>query len=190
MGAAHPLPPDVVETLLASRERFLAFLRKRVDSAETAEDILQSAFARGIERGGDLRDDESAVAWFYRVLRHAVIDHYRTTAAQTRLHERVAREIETVEIPEGDLRNEVCGCLRPALQELKPEYREALELVDIGGIAVRDYAVRAAITPNNAAVRVHRARAALRKQVVAACGVCATHGCVDCRCAGTERQKR
>ena len=35
---------------------------------------------------------------------------------------------------------------------------------------------------NNAAVRVFRAREALRKQVARACGACATHGCVDCTC--------
>jgi hypothetical protein len=33
-------------------------------------------------------------------------------------------------------------------------------------------------TSNNAAVRVHRAREALRKQATLACGICATHPCV------------
>ena len=39
------------------------------------------------------------------------------------------------------------------------------------------------IEPNNAAVRVHRAREALRKRVTASCGPCAEHGYVDCTCA-------
>jgi RNA polymerase sigma-70 factor (ECF subfamily) len=29
---------------------------------------------------------------------------------------------------------------------------------------------------------LHRARRALRKQVQVTCGMCATHGCVDCDC--------
>ena len=49
-------------------------------SRETAEDILQEAFGRALTRVDTLRDDESAVAWFYRLLRNAVIDHYRRTA--------------------------------------------------------------------------------------------------------------
>jgi len=43
-------------------------------------------------------------------------------------------------------------------------------------------AAASGISENNAAVRVHRARQALRKQVQLTCGACATHGCVDCRC--------
>ena len=34
----------------------------------------------------------------------------------------------------------------------------------------------------SAAVRVHRAREALRRQVVASCGSCAEHGCLSCTC--------
>jgi DNA-directed RNA polymerase specialized sigma24 family protein len=36
---------------------------------------LQSAFARGIEKGGALRAEEGIVAWFYRLLRNAIIDY-------------------------------------------------------------------------------------------------------------------
>ncbi|MGZ7100373.1 MAG: RNA polymerase sigma factor, partial [Candidatus Angelobacter sp.] len=38
------------------------------------------------------------------------------------------------------------------------------------------------ITAENAAVRVHRARKALRRQVELPCGTCAEHGCLDCHC--------
>ena len=50
------------------------------------------------------------------------------------------------------------------------------------GVAVKDYAQQAAITANNAGVRVFRAREALRKQVMRSCGTCAEHGCIDCSC--------
>jgi RNA polymerase sigma-70 factor (ECF subfamily) len=54
--------------------------------------------------------------------------------------------------------------------------------VDLEGGSVGDYARKAGITPNNASVRLHRAREALRKQVEKTCGTCATHGCLDCTC--------
>jgi RNA polymerase sigma-70 factor, ECF subfamily len=188
--SSESIPPEALDTLLAAREQFLRFLRRRVGSPEVAEDILQSAFLRGIERGGDVADTETVVAWFYRVLRNAVIDHYRSTAARTRMLERFAGELQTHEQPQGELKDEVCGCVTEALRGLKPEYREALELVDVGEGRVRDLAERTGITPGHAAVRVHRARAALRKQVEAACGVCATHGCLDCRCDGRSLSDR
>jgi RNA polymerase sigma-70 factor (ECF subfamily) len=67
-------------------------------------------------------------------------------------------------------------------ETLKPEYREALRSVEIDGSSVKDYALRAGISSNNAAVRVFRAREALRRQVIASCNTCAEHGCFDCTC--------
>jgi RNA polymerase sigma factor (sigma-70 family) len=167
--------------LLDSREQFLAFLRKRVDDPATAEDLLQSAFVHGLERGDTLRDDESAVAWFYRVLRNAVIDHYRHQAAAGRLFESWPENLDAPAAPE-DTKSEVCGCLHGLLETLKPEYRAALETVDLGDGSLKDLAAQAGITPGNAAVRVHRAREALKRQVQVACGACAEHGCLDCTC--------
>jgi RNA polymerase sigma-70 factor (ECF subfamily) len=63
--------------LIESRASFLGFLRKRISSADVAEDLLQSAFLKSIERGGEIRDAESIVPWFYRVLRNSIVDYYR-----------------------------------------------------------------------------------------------------------------
>jgi RNA polymerase sigma-70 factor (ECF subfamily) len=173
---------EALERLLEHRNHFLGFLEKRVGSRATAEDILQSAFVRGIERGGAIRDEETVVAWFYRLLRNAVIDYYRQRESSDRLLEEWARELEACDVPYEMEKEEVCGCVTELLNELKPEYRLALETVDIAEGSLRDLADRAGISAGNAAVRVHRAREALRKQVQLTCGVCAEHGCVDCRC--------
>jgi RNA polymerase sigma-70 factor (ECF subfamily) len=137
---------------------------------------------RGIERGGGIRDDESTVAWFYRLLRNAVIDHYRRNASADRAMEAFAREMQNAEIPAPDLKEEICHCVSRVVTKLKPEYREALEVVDIGEATPKELAARAGISANNATVRIHRARQALQKQVRLTCGACAEHGCVDCRC--------
>jgi len=173
---------EVLERLLEHREKFLVFLQRRVESREIAEDILQSAFVRGIEKGGELRDDESAVAWFYRVLRNAVIDHYRHLASHERAAEQWVRELETETKPDAMIQDVTCGCVKEVLVELKPEYREAIQLVDLEDKSLREFAENAGIAENNAGVRIHRAREALRKAVKTTCGTCAEHGCVDCRC--------
>ncbi len=175
-----------LKELLARRSEFLGFIEKRVGSRAVAEDILQSAFVRGIERGGEIRDEESVVAWFYRMLRNAVIDHYRREGSSARAMEGFAREMKDAEVPSPDLRNEICRCVSQVLVGLKPEYREALETVDIGEASASELAAKAGISANNATVRVHRARQALQKQVKLTCGTCAEHGCVDCRCKSPE----
>jgi RNA polymerase sigma-70 factor (ECF subfamily) len=181
------LSPEAIQRLVDSHRQFLAFLQARVESRAVAEDILQSAFVKGLERGAELRDDESAVAWFYRVLRNAVIDHYRHRASTERAKEGWGKagwgnEFVAHATPEAGLKDEICQCVLGLLDTLKPEYRDALRIVDVDEGSLNDLAERAGITSGNAAVRVHRAREALRKQVTTVCGSCTEHGCLDCRC--------
>ena len=175
------LSTEAIAQLVASHREFLAFLERRVESREAAEDILQTAFARGLERGSGV-PDEKAVAWFYRVLRNAVIDHYRHRSSSTRALEVWGREFVDRQEPGAELRQEICQCVSGLLANMKPEYRDALRIVDLEDSTLSDLARQAGITAENAAVRVHRARRALRRQVQQACGTCAEHGCFDCQC--------
>lgn len=178
--AHHPEEPSVVARLASSHGHFLDFLARRLDDRTLAEDILQAAFARATERASDLRDGESAVAWFYRILRNAVVDHWRKQQRQEARLEQLAHELDATTEP--TLRDEVCQCVAELLPELKPEYAEALRRVDLDGTPVKAFAEEAQITPNNAGVRVHRARQALRRELERCCGACAEHGCIDCSC--------
>jgi len=175
------LSPEAIAQLVEGHRTFLAFLERRVESRAVAEDILQSAFARGLERGAGV-EDEKVVAWFYRVLRNAVIDHYRQRSSSARTMEAWGKEFTESQQPDAALHQEICECVSGLLAELKPEYREALQVVDLDDGKLSDLAEHSGITAENAAVRVHRARKALRKRVEQACGTCAEHGCFDCRC--------
>lgn len=174
---------DIAATLVANHREFLSFVEKRVGNRAIAEDILQDAFVRSIDKFDSVR--ETAVGWFYRVLRNAIIDHYRRNAAAERRH-----EAHAAEDPHHDeeLHRAVCACVGELAGTLKPEYATALRRIELDGLSVKDYADEAGISSNNAGVRIFRAREALRKQVVRSCGTCATHGCVDCTCAKPESQ--
>ena len=174
-----PLTPDVISLLVANHRDFLAFVQRRVGSRDVAEEILQDAFVRNVDKVDTVR--ETAVGWFYRVLRNAIIDHHRRNAAQDRKLEGLARE-QPEEAEDEELQKVVCKCVAELADTLKPEYAAALRRVEIDGVSVKDYADEAGISSNNAGVRIFRARAALRKQVTRACGTCADHGCLDCTC--------
>jgi RNA polymerase sigma-70 factor (ECF subfamily) len=167
--------------LVENRRAFLSFLERRVGHRDTAEDVLQEAFARSLDKV-PLESAESAVAWFYRVLRNAVVDHYRRAGANDRALSALARQLDEQGEPDLDERNAVCRCVSRLSETLKPEYALALRRIDVEGLSVQDYAVEAGITANNAGVRVFRAREALRKRVVRWCGSCAERGCIDCTC--------
>jgi RNA polymerase sigma-70 factor (ECF subfamily) len=175
---------EVVATLLENHRRFLDFLTARVGDRALAEEILQDAFVRGIERADTVRSNESAVAWFFRLLRNAVIDHQRRAASPIRSAGELLPELErAAEDPASAA--EVCRCILGLAGTLKPEYAAVLQRVDVEGRSVQDFAADVGITANNASVRLFRAREALKKRVDATCRTCATHGCLDCTCGPT-----
>lgn len=183
--APRPMAPEVLSALVDNHARFLAFLQRRVASRDEAEDILQSAFVRGLERGAALRNEESSTAWFYRLLRNALVDHYRRRDVERRALSELRLQPEPV--TDEELMRTVCECVASLAETLKPEYASALRRVEVEGASLRAYAKEQDITPNNAGVRLHRARLALRRQVAKSCGTCATHGCLDCRCGAPAR---
>lgn len=189
--SSKSLSPDAIARLVAGHREFLAFLERRVESKAAAEDILQAAFVRGLERGSEVQD-EKVVAWFYRVLRNALIDHYRHRSTSALALETWGREFSESQEPDVVLQQEICRCVSGLLDDLKPEYRDALRAVDLEDGKLSDLADQSGITAENAAVRVHRARKALRRKVEQACGTCAEHGCFDCHCktAGTRTAAR
>jgi RNA polymerase sigma factor (sigma-70 family) len=187
-ASGEPLPSrppqesDVVGVLVANHRQFLSFLEKRVGVRAVAEDLLQEAFVRGMSKLDTLRSDESAVAWFYRLLRNAVIDHRRRQGAAERKLAAFGAEVGRAVEPSSEPRGATCRCVGELAATLEPKYAEALQSVEVDELPIKDYAARAGISTSNAGVRVFRARRALRERVERCCGSCAEHGCLDCTC--------
>lgn len=178
-------PGDLAGRLVAEQQRFLAFLRRRLTDPATAEDILQAAYVKVLTRGDSVRDDESVVAWFYRVLRHALIDHHRRVDARRRAVDRATAAAGPASAdPDDGLHDAVCACVGRLLGTLRADQADLLRRVEIEGEAVAAVAGRLGITAGNASVRLHRARQALRERVEGLCGACSTHGCLACTCRG------
>jgi RNA polymerase sigma-70 factor (ECF subfamily) len=180
------LGSQVPPAVLAHRAEFLAFLERRLGRRDLAEEILQAAYLKAIEASGSIEHEESAVAWFYRVLRNAVIDRGRRLAIEERALEGLATELSTQGATDEPLRGAVCRCVDGVIPTLKPEYAEIVRQVDLGGASVQEAAGALGVTANNASVRLYRARAALRKRLEHVCGACADHGCLDCTCGATR----
>jgi RNA polymerase sigma factor (sigma-70 family) len=166
-----------IDRLVALKGDFLRFVRARVRSDAEAEDLLQAAYLKATARADTIREDESTVAWFYRLLRNAVIDLHRERGRGD-----AAPLEEASEVPDPELHRAVCACVSELVPTLKPDWARLVRRVDLEGVGVPDAARDEGITPNNAAVRLHRARAALRDKVRTVCGACARHGCLDCSC--------
>jgi RNA polymerase sigma factor (sigma-70 family) len=179
---SEDLAPAPLAPLLENHRAFLRYLERRIGDRALAEDILQDAFIKVIDRPDQAPTDEGVVPWFYRMLRNAAIDRFRRQGAAARAIESFARELETHSAADPDLETEICACVARLATTLKREYADALDAIDIQGRSVKGYAEERGLSASNAGVRVFRAREALKKRVTESCGTCADHGCRDCNC--------
>jgi RNA polymerase sigma-70 factor (ECF subfamily) len=179
-------PSDVSRRLAVAiaerRSEFVAFVRRRVHDVPTAEDLVDETLARALGHVGELRDHEAVCSWFYRALRNAIVDHHRRHGTADRALEQWAAETDAITPATEHAEPRVCCCVLKVAASLKPEYADALERIEVSGEAVRAFAEARGISSSNAGVRVFRAREALRRGLIAACGACADSGCADCTC--------
>lgn len=177
---------QLATALNEQRNAFRAFLVARVGSEAEAEDILQNSLLKAFRRAGDLHDDTKLTAWFYQLLRHAVVDYYRAHGAARRRDDAhsqlVARLGDDVAPAPKAWDAQICACLGSVVDTLKPPHAELLRRVDLNGESVQAVARALRMTPNNASVTLHRARKELRSRLEAFCGACAAGACLDCNC--------
>jgi RNA polymerase sigma-70 factor (ECF subfamily) len=184
-------PDQLAAALNAHRNAFKAFLAARVGSEAEAEDLLQNGLLKALQRADELQDDAKLTAWFYQLLRNAVVDHYRARGSARRRHDGLSEMItalgeDIAAAPKG-WEAQLCGCLGGVVDTLPPKHAELLRRVDLNGESVQDAARALKMTPNNASVTLHRARKELRARLETFCGDCADGACLDCDCA--ERKK-
>lgn len=182
---------DILHRLLEQQPAFRSFVRRRVKDDALAEDLLQQSLTRALERLHTVKNDESAVAWFYRILRHAIVDFYRAQAAEQRKGEAFLGELTARgedKVPSLDeVKAEICACFQRLLPAMRSNYAEMIRRIDLEEEPASRVAQDLKISQNNLTVRLHRARQALRAGLEQACGICSQHGCLNCTCETTSQ---
>ena len=166
--------------MLKELETFSAFARSRVGDPHLAADVVQESLLKAVKSAGQLREDESVTAWFYRILRRTIIDLYRRRATNQAALAKLEKELAAV--PSTEAAQTTCACVEALIPALKPEYAELIRRLDLGGESVESVANELGLNTSNLRVRHHRARHQLRARLEQTCRVCAKHGCFDCTC--------
>jgi RNA polymerase sigma factor (sigma-70 family) len=177
---------EIIQRLLENESAFRQFIRRRVGEEPLVDDILQQSLTRAVASAHSLHKEESAVAWFYRILRHAVADYYRALGAEVRRNQAFLEESiisgDHQEPPLDEVRATACVCLHRLLPGLRGNYAELIKRIDLDGESPELVAKDLKVSRNNLTVRLHRARQSLRAALEGACGVCSKHGCLNCAC--------
>jgi len=153
----------------AEGPRVLARLRRSMPE-EDAEDLLQDACLRALERLGQLSADSALRPWFHAVLRSTISSYNRDRMRAS--GPRLAGTEWLDALPRAS-RSDTCACGARVLDRARPDHRRLL---------LRDHADRRiatiprdqGITPGHARVRLHRARRDLRVAWTRFCGPCIT----------------
>lgn len=184
--ALEKLDTGVIEALVSNHAEFKRFLTKRLPSESVAEEILQQSLAKAVEKQSSLKNEESAVSWFYTVLKNALIDYYRSSASESDKNAAYLDELTILGgdrvAPADELEAAICACINRLLPTLKPAYAEIIKRVDLDGESLDQAAKDLGTNANNLAVRLHRARQALKTSLERSCGTCTEHGCLNCTC--------
>lgn len=184
--ALQPVSVGLVDVLVKNRERFRAYLTRRIGNEAVAEELLQQSLMNALQAESKLRNQESVIPWFYRILKNALIDYYRTHSKEEKRDDSLLKELEAVgdnKAPAADeLKSAICQCLGGLLPTLNPGYADLVRKIDLDQESPEAVAKEMGITTNNLGVKLHRARQALRKSLERSCGACAEHACLDCTC--------
>ncbi len=135
-----------------------AYLMRRTGDYYLSSDIMQESFTRYLKRYGEGSDSASLL---FKIARNALLDDRRKQNRTTTLEDDLGYRTGN---PEHHLmvRDEYRRVLS-AMQHLGEEERDTLALVVSSDMTYRDIAEMTATSEHNVKVRVHRARAKLRK---------------------------
>ena len=110
-----------------------------------------------------------AVAWFFRILRNAVVDHYWQKAGERQRANRLLLEMraagETYSKPPKEWDAAVCACFRELLPALKPRFAELIRRVDLNGESTATVSCELKSTACTMGVLLNRSRQALRRRL-------------------------
>jgi RNA polymerase sigma-70 factor (ECF subfamily) len=125
-----------------------------------ADDLVQETLTRAWQARNSFRPGTNARAWTHRILFNTYVNHYRKKKREREVLE------ELREISPRSSRSACDGFgdeVTAALSALQPEFREAVELVDLGDLSYQDAADRLDCPVGTVMSRLHRGRKRLRR---------------------------
>lgn len=146
-----------------TRSDLLAYLLRRSPDAEEAADVLAETYLVAWQKLNGLNDDHHARLWLFRVARNLHLQGVRRRRVANAMVDRLAQEVRASLEETPDRQAE--ARLWAALDNLAAADREIVTLSAWEGLTPREIAVVVGISANAVRIRLHRARARLKKQI-------------------------
>ena len=159
--------------------RYLA----RIVGQSEAEDLTQEVFVKVGQSLETFRGESQLSTWIYRIATNAALDRLRQPSVrhggekllpvESIAEIKADQDIRTGELKASTeqrlIRGEMNGCIREIILALPEQYRSVIVLSELEDLKDSEIAEILGLTLQTAKVRLHRARAKLRKELSAAC---------------------
>lgn len=140
-----------------------------------AEDLVQETFLKAFRSFDSFQEGTNLLAWLYRIMTNTFINSYRKN--QRRPRTETMAEITDYQLAQDNSNREARSAeslaldrlgtqdILDALDSLPDEYREAVYLADVEGLAYKEIAEILDIPSGTVMSRLHRGRTKLRKML-------------------------
>lgn len=168
----------------ANHQRVCRFLA-RIAGPQEAEDLSQIVFAKAARALPNFRGDAQMSTWLYRIAANVASDWLRgRSALEAKVTVQLPNALDHAACgpsaspaaqqnqasPEQELAlKEMRDCIRRLIGQLPDKHWSVLVLGELGGFTDDEVAQTLGISRGNAKVRLHRARAQLKKALEAQC---------------------
>ncbi len=165
------------------RPKILRYLTRLV-SEDEAEDLTQEVFVKISQALKTFRGSSQLSTWIYRIATNAALDRLRSPSFQRMVQKRSSNnliaegKIETKDLWTGEktlsveqqlIRKEMHECIRNLVENLPENYRTVLVLSEFEELKDKEIAEILGLSLNTIKIRLHRARAKLRKELETHC---------------------
>ena len=133
-----------------------------------AQDITQEVFLKAFRKLRTLKRWDKFLSWLYAITSNLCKDFLRSKASRPDEEYVADQEIERLDNISIDSHHEdqIHQTLREALSELPEIHRQVLSLHYLGGLSCKEIAQFLGVSPHAIAMRLNRARAKLRKEIL------------------------
>jgi RNA polymerase sigma-70 factor (ECF subfamily) len=144
-----------------------SFIYSKVKNIADTEDILQNVYLKLHDNLHSLKDESRIKPWIYQITRNMIIDHFRADNRNLNINE-LKSELKSTH-SSGKFMDIAISDMIRMMDELSPEYCEALCLTEIDGMSQKEYAQMMGLSYSGAKSRVQRARLMLRDMLLKCC---------------------
>jgi len=165
------------------RPKIIRYLTRMVGDSE-AEDLTQEVFTKISQALKTFRGESQLSTWVYQIATHVALDRIRQRSS-VRHGEKKNLPVEAIAESEKDkdiwtgeqtasteqqvIRKEMNGCIREMIESLPENYRAVLVLSELEELKDSEIADILGLRLHTVKIRLHRARAKLKKELTTAC---------------------